>query len=256
MDQKNQKNQEKNLSELMEFDFDDILMDDIPEDAQEKAQPAAKKKTAPAASAKEERSHPALKQAPSQKEMKRAKRRRGLRITFDIATWVKDLAIAAVMVWILITFVAEPMQLTDSSMSPTLSSGEHFLLSKLVYRFTDPDRDDILAFEYENGSGEKVKAISRVIGVSGDTIQIDEQGKVTINGKTLSSSYFDGKTTYVPNQMTYPYTVPEGYYFLLSDNPASTTDSRFVSIGAVSKSDIIGRVFVCYWPRESWRAVG
>ena len=30
MDQKNQKSQEKNLSELMEFDFDDILMDDLP----------------------------------------------------------------------------------------------------------------------------------------------------------------------------------------------------------------------------------
>lgn len=248
MEQKDQNNQEKNLSELMEFDFDDILMDDISEEPGG-SRPQADKKAgqAPKPSAEELEKQ--------KKQTRKAKRRRGLKITFDIATWIKDLAVAAVVLWFLLTFVASFITMPDDSMNPTLASGEHFVISKLVYRFKDPARDDVLAFEYTDSAGEIRQTISRVIGLPGDTIEIDEQGKIKVNNKTLKTSYCSGKTIYVPNQVTYPYTVPPDRYFLLSDNPDSTTDSRFSRIGVISKSDIVGRVIFCYWPKSSWRPV-
>ena len=254
MEQKDQKNQEKNLSELMEFDFDDILTDDLPED--HSAQNAKKDEVKKKAAQPQKKPIPdeaAIKKA---KQAKKARRRRGWKITFDIATWLKDLAIAAVVLWFLITFVASFVTMPDSSMEPSLEEGERFIISKLVYRFKEPDRGDVIAFEYEDESGQTQLTVSRVIGVPGDTINIDELGKIKVNGKTLKTSYCDGKTIFVPNQTEFPYTVPDGYYFLLSDNPSSTTDSRFNRIGAISESDIVGRVFFCYWPKESWRPIG
>ncbi len=255
MEQKDQKSQEKNLSELMEFDFDDILMDDFPGDKRDSAPYESThkedvQKTAASSANK--------KQAPVQQkgQSKREKRKKGLKITFDIATWVKDLLLAILVIWVLVTFVAGSAKVPDTSMSPTLQQNEHILVSKLVYRFKEPDRGDILLFEYEAAGGEKQEAISRVIGVPGDVIVIDETGKITVNGKEFITSYCNGKTAYMPNQMIYPYTVPNDFYFVLSDNPSGKTDSRYQTIGAISKADIIGRVFACWWPKEAWRPIG
>lgn len=253
MDQKDQKSQEKNLSELMEFDFDDILIDDLPGEQKESPSQNAVKN---GKEATEKTRNSAQDKKKQEQQSKKAKRKKGLKITFDIATWVKDLILAVLVLWILVTFVATSVQMPDQSMSPALQQNEHFLVSKLVYRFKEPDRGDILLFKCENAAGEQQEAVSRVIGVPGDTIVIDESGTVTVNGKVLLTSYCNGTTLFVPNQMTYPYTVPNDYYFVLSDNPNSRTDSRYSAIGAVAKSDIIGRVFVCWWPKESWRPIG
>lgn len=252
MEQKDPKKQEKVLSELMEFDFDDILMDDISEEAQF-SQRDEKRAAAPKA-APDKPSPEAMEK--KTKQEKKARRKKGFRIGIGIATWVKDLAIAAVVFWFLITFIASTFTMPDQSMDPTMASGEHLLISKIVYRFTEPDRGDVVAFQFENAAGQKQEAISRVIGVPGDTIMLEEQGNITVNGKALRTSYCNGKTKYVPNQLSYPYTVPEGFYFVLSDNPNGTTDSRFTQIGAIASSDIIGRAILCYWPQESWRPIG
>lgn len=252
MDQKNQKSQEKNLSELMEFDFDDILMDDLPGESGQASQRGSENRPRDTQSAEAAASQ---KTQQAEKE-KKLRRKRGLKVTFDIATWVKDLVLAGIVLWVLLTFVATSIQMPDSSMSPTVAAGEHFVVSKLVYRFKEPDRGDVVAIEYENSNGHTMETISRVVGLPGDRVVIDEQGTITINGQKLSTSYSDGTTTYVPGQTVFPYTVPEDCYFVLDDNPAGTTDSRFASIGAISKSDIIGSVIFCYWPSSSWRPVG
>lgn len=252
MEQKDQKNQEKNLSELMEFDFDDILMDDFSEEHRSEesgAEPAGAPR-APQHSQSEEAAQKQMRKA------KKARRRRGFQVGFDIVTWIKDLAIAAVVFWFLVTFVASSITMPDSSMNPTLAKDEKCLISKIVYRFKEPDRGDVVAFEYKDTNGETKEAISRVVGLPGDTVMIEADGKVTVNNIVLRTSYCTGQTRFVTGEVMYPYTIPKGYYFVLSDNPAGTTDSRYLKIGAVAEEDIFGRVIFCYWPKESWRPIG
>ena len=137
-------------------------------------------------------------------------------------------------------------------MDPTIQSGETIVYSRFSYRFSDPGRGEIIAFLV----GESKRAhISRVIGLPGDVIMIDEQGNISVNGIAFVTPYCEGTTTYIPGQVTYPYTVPEDSYFVLCDNPNATLDSRFVSVSAVPKSDIVGKVFFCVWPRQSWRPI-
>lgn len=237
---------EKNLSELMEFDFDDILMDDFSTEQKE----SSARRIDPKAKAEAEEA-----ERKAEKKRKTARIKRGFKITFDIATWIKDLAIAALVLWVLSTFVATTIKMPNTSMNPDMKVDESFLISKIVYRFADPERGDVIAFNYSD-SNAKQEAISRVIGLPGDIVNIDSDGAISINGVPLKTEYCNGKTNYIAGQMVYPYTVPEDHYFILSDNPSGTTDSRYRSIGAIAKADIIGRVVFCYWPKEAWRPIG
>ena len=257
MEKKDQKNQEKNLSQLMEFDFDDILIDDVPGERKGEVKKPVQSETKQPEKALAQ--DPILTEEQRQKQLRRDKkkrRKRGLKISFDILTWIKDLVIAAVVFWFITTFIASSYTMPDSSMDPTLAEGEHFVISKIVYRFTQPDRGDVVAFEYGDENGQTQEAISRVVGLPGDTIVIDTNNHITVNGISLRTDYCEGQAKYVAGEVTYPYTLPEGYYFLLSDADTSVTDSRFLEIGAVAEEDIFGRVIFCYWPKEAWRPIG
>lgn len=48
--------------------------------------------------------------------------------------------------------------------------------------------------------------------------------------------------------ITYPFVVPKGCYFVMGDNRNASTDSRRQSIGAIEKEDIVGRVVLRLYP--------
>ena len=48
--------------------------------------------------------------------------------------------------------------------------------------------------------------------------------------------------------ITYPFIVPKGCYFVMGDNRNASTDSRRQSIGAIEKEDIMGRVVLRLYP--------
>jgi len=266
-------------ADLREFDFDEIMTDDLStpsaamgsadgsasDDAnQEKALDLITENAAPQVTESQEvktgKNGKQKKQKridknewmARQRRKKRTKRERVLKVLADIFSWLKDIALCILIVWIMTTFVAGFIKVDNTSMSPTLNSGEYIIYSRFSYLFTDPARGEIVVFtDTQSGRAH----IARVIGLPGDVVVIDTDGNITVNGIAFETAYSDGTTTYVANQMTYPYTVPEDSYFVLCDNPVSTTDSRFLSIGAVTKSQIQGKVFFCFWPRESWRVI-
>ena len=215
------------LRELREFDFEDILTDDIPA---ENEHPAPE---APLPQADEAVSEEAIPQDSAEKKKKKKKksplmtdeeyaiarkrknryiRGRVWKILTGMLVWIKDIAIAVAVVWVIQMFVAGYIKVDNTAMEPTIRSG-------------------------------------------GDIVNIDEQGNISVNGKPLVTPYSEGITTFIPGQVTYPFTVPEDSYFILCDNQNATLDSRFLSVGAVPKSNIVGKVFFCVWPRGSWRPI-
>ncbi len=124
-----------------------------------------------------------------------------------------------------------------TSMSPTIEDGSKLL----VIKNREIHKGDIIVFETE---GEN--AIKRVIAISKDVIVIDEEGHLYINDQLQEEDYIKGITN--GEELTYPYTVPEGTYFVLGDNRGDSLDSRFKSIGAIKEDKIVGKVVVSLIP--------
>ncbi len=143
------------------------------------------------------------------------------------------IVVAAIAVLISVLFLPV-LRVTGSSMTPTLSSDEIVVCLK-GSRF---ESGDIVAFYFNN----KI-LIKRVIGTSGDIIDIKEDGTVYVNGEMLDEPYISEKSI-GECDIKLPYQVPENRIFVMGDHRATSIDSRTTSVGCIADEYIIGRVIL------------
>lgn len=151
------------------------------------------------------------------------------------------------LTWLVITFVGQRTEVSGESMSPTLSSGDNLIVDKITYRFRDPQRFDIIVFPFQYK--QDTFYIKRIIGLPGETVQLDENGKIYINGEVLDENY--GKEVILPENIgiaIQPVTLGEDEYFVMGDNRNNSMDSRTEIVGNIHRDDIIGRAWVRIWP--------
>ncbi len=140
-------------------------------------------------------------------------------------------------------FVVEAFYIPSESMVPTLRVGDRVLVNKFIYRFTEPQRGDIVVFKSVEGDSEDL--IKRVVGVPGDKISV-RRGKLFVNGEPQKEPYVNKK---FPDRSFFaPKTVPKGYVFVMGDNRANSRDSRF--FGPVPEEKIEGEAFLRFWPPD------
>lgn len=151
---------------------------------------------------------------------------------------VYALVIVAAVAVLIATLVLPVVQITGTSMAPTLNEGEIVVLVK-----TDKlKRGDLCAFLYSNKT-----LIKRVIGTPGDCIDIDADGNVSVNGTVIDEPYLTDKAL-GDCDIDLPYQVPESQYFLMGDHRATSIDSRNSVIGCVTQEQMIGKFFFRVWP--------
>lgn len=159
----------------------------------------------------------------------------------EILEYVQAFAIAIVLAAFIITFIAQSFVVEGSSMEPSLHNRERLLVNKLVYRFEEPHRGDVVVFRYP--ANPKRKFIKRIIGVPGDIVEVRD-GHVILNGQILDEDY----TMDLTFGSFGPEVVPPGRYFVLGDNRNNSDDSRYPDVGFVPRSNIVGKAFVTWWP--------
>ena len=142
-------------------------------------------------------------------------------------------------------------------MSPNFSTGDYLIVDEISYRFSSPQRGDVVVFDAsfvkdQNGqysySGQRF--IKRVIGLPGETVNISN-GQVNItpkgspNGKTftLDEKYLPEDLKTVGEVNT---TLKADEYFVMGDNREASSDSRVW--GALDGSEITGRVLTRLFP--------
>ncbi len=163
----------------------------------------------------------------------------------------QSIVIAAVLAFLIITFVAQSFVVEGGSMEATLQNGERLIVNKLVYRFQEPDRGEIVVFTPQGA--EDNRYIKRIIGKPGDTVNIDG-GQVYVNGEPLQEDYIKEDMRQVGESG--PFEVPEDSYFVLGDNRNHSADSRFPNlVGYVDRDSIHGRAMWVFWPVTEMRFV-
>ena len=147
--------------------------------------------------------------------------------------------------YLIITYVGQRTQVSGSSMETTLSDGDNLLVDKITYRFSEPKRFDIIVFPFQYDTDTYY--IKRIIGMPGETVQIDYDGNIYINGSLLKESY-GREVIQNPGRAAEPITLGKDEYFVMGDNRNNSSDSRDLSVGNIHRKDIIGRAWVRIWP--------
>lgn len=147
--------------------------------------------------------------------------------------------------YLIVTYVGQRTQVSGSSMESTLSDEDHLIVDKISYRFRDPERYDIIVFPFQYD--KDTYYIKRIIGMPGETIQIDDNGNIYIDGEILHETY-GREVIKSPGRASEPIVLGDDEYFVMGDNRNNSSDSRDPSVGNIHRKDIIGRAFMRIWP--------
>jgi signal peptidase I len=139
-------------------------------------------------------------------------------------------------------FVLEAFRIPSESMVPTLLVGDRVLANKFVYRFTEPERGEVVVFE-SVGEGDDQKLIKRIVALAGDEVEV-RNGTLLVNGEAREEPYLNRNLPF--NDSYGPSEVPEGHVFVMGDNRANSADSRV--FGPLPIENIEGEAFVRFWP--------
>ena len=80
----------------------------------------------------------------------------------------------------------------------------------------------------------------------GETVNIDRDGTIYINGEVLEEDYGYGRTE--PQERGSEVVLSEDEYFVLGDNREVSLDSRYFEVGNIPRSIIIGRAWLRLYP--------
>ena len=163
----------------------------------------------------------------------------------EILSMIVSIAIIFGLCFLITHYVGQRTKVIGHSMETTLSDGDQLIVDKISYRFNDPQRFDIIIFPFR--LEENTFYIKRIIGMPGETVQIDNQGNIYIDGEILEEDY--GLDTILdPGMAIDPITLSEDEYFVMGDNRNNSSDSRYPEVGPIHRDEIIGRAWARIYP--------
>ncbi len=158
--------------------------------------------------------------------------------------WVIPYVVEILVVVLFIKFVAFFTLIPTGSMEPTIPE-KSLVISMRIYNVEKSvKRGDIIVFESDELCRILVK---RCVGLPGDSVTIEKDGSVYINGEFYCENYAMPYSGYNGE-----FDVPEGHYLFLGDNRQSSNDARFWNEPYISEEKLIGKAVFLLWPFGSF----
>ena len=149
--------------------------------------------------------------------------------------FVLQIAILPALVYLVFAFLLGIAQIEQSSMLPNFAEGDIVIFNRLENDYSFGDVIVVQSVE------EQTLTVKRVIGVPGDTVQINDNSQILINGNVVRENW-QSTGTLTSGAASLPITLKEGEYFVLCDNHDANADSRTSSIGNIKEDEILGIV--------------
>ncbi len=168
--------------------------------------------------------------------------------------YIEVIVISVILALIVRTYIVQAFRIPSGSMEDTLLVGDFLLVSKFIYRFTDPKPGHIVVFKYP--LDPRRDFIKRCVATEGQTVQIVDK-TLYVNGKPVPnpplSKFIDPRTYaagFSARDNYGPVKVPVGHIFVMGDNRDNSRDSRYW--GFLNEKLIKGKAFIIYW---SWTSL-
>lgn len=156
-------------------------------------------------------------------------------------SFLKDIALGILLWFLITTFVGEARQIPSGSMEPTIHIGDRVWTDKLLLRFDEIERGDIVVFTPPPTEFSDYPYIKRVIGLPGETVEV-KNGHVLINGQALQEPYVAD----APRYHYGPQAIGSGEYLMLGDNRNASNDGH--RWGLLKRDQISARAVFRFWP--------
>jgi signal peptidase I len=161
---------------------------------------------------------------------------------------IKTTAVSFFFALLVRCFIVEPRFIPSLSMFPTFEVGDQLLVDKISKLGRPFQRHDVVVFNpsdtYIELTGNTEALIKRVVGVAGDTIEVQNE-HLFVNGVQQEEPYINEN----PNYRLEKLVVPTGMVLVLGDNRNHSYDSHVW--GFLPQERVIGRAVFRYWP--PWR---
>ncbi len=175
-------------------------------------------------------------------------------------------AVALGLALLIQAFLVKPFRIPSESMVPTLEINQRVLVDRVSFRFSDPERGDIVVFKPPAGADRNTcgadhpdnqacptptedksdtNFIKRVVAVPGDRLTV-RRGHVFIDGEPQDEEFAQISADCATCNLEKEIKIPPDHYFMMGDNRGASADSR--EWGPVPKKWIIGKAFATYWP--------
>ena len=165
----------------------------------------------------------------------------------EVFSWIFGIFTAIFIAVVLNVFLGMSINVVGVSMEPALYNGQQIFINSFLYLISSPKAGDVIVF-LPNGNENAHYYVKRVAAVPGDRVVIRD-GVLYVNGE--ASPWVEEKLAEA-GIAAEEFTVENGEYFCIGDNPGNSEDSRSANIGPVKEEDIIGKV----WFRASCEDAG
>lgn len=177
----------------------------------------------------------------------------------DALDLVESVLTSVFVVMMVFTFIFCVATVEGDSMVPTLTSGDRLMVNRFFKNYSNGDiliLNSRTAYIMDKESGDFFtrdglgkRIVKRLIAQAGQEVNIDfDAGVVYIDGEALDEPYTNTLTKRDSGAFSYPFTVPEGYVFVLGDNRNVSRDSRHPDVGMVPVDDVVGSVVIRLTP--------
>ncbi len=161
--------------------------------------------------------------------------------------WLFGCLTAIFIAIVLNLFLGTATNVVGVSMEPTLYNGQKIFINSFLYLLSTPKEGDVVVF-LPNGNEKAHYYVKRVVATPGDSVVI-EDGVLYVNGEESPwVTDWIADAGIAANE----FSLKNGEYFCIGDNPGDSEDSRSANIGPVDETDIIGKV----WFRTACEEVG